>query len=67
MAVGRTDPLLDALPEVAGRTEADLSNMNAGGTDVGSLTYRTGVALDATELAALESVVVGNMAGEYGS
>lgn len=34
-------------------TEADLSNVNAGGTDVGSLTYRDGVTLTNTELATL--------------
>ncbi len=34
-------------------TEADLSNVNAGGVDVGAMSYRDAVALDATELAAL--------------
>lgn len=34
-------------------TEADLSNVNAGGTDVGSMTYRDGVTLTNTELATL--------------
>ena len=34
-------------------TEADLSNVNAGGVDVGSLSYRDGVTLTNTELATL--------------
>lgn len=34
-------------------TEADLSNVNAGGVDVGAMSYRDGVTLTNTELAVL--------------
>jgi hypothetical protein len=38
---------------VVNGTEADLSNVNAGGVDVGSMTYRDGITLTNTELATL--------------
>lgn len=38
---------------VVNGTEADLSNVNAGGVDVGALSYRDGITLTNTELATL--------------
>lgn len=38
-------------------TEADIADVNAGAVDVGAMSYRNGVALDATELAAAVAVL----------